>query len=424
VRFQRPAIDEFVRQHVEDAAHLRRLRTRLLRSPTINLRQLTRWDERLAAHLDGIAVAGSVGTRLTLAGLERVDVGVLFVACVRTLEDGDSRTLAKLLAVSAGIPDIVPGVTSAFGWVSAGRLKGIVGQLFQSTSAWDRRLALTACGMHRVDPGSMLRSALGDVDGSVRARALRVAALCARTDLLSECLAALSDPEEGCASEAAVSAVLLGDRGEAVERLEQAVVSSAIASVNGERASTLLFRALAPVRSRAVLRTMSRAGAVPRLLIRGFAAAGDPDCVPWLIERMKDEELARVAGEAFTFITGADLQKAGLTRDVASPAAPDQASAPADNNSEDEGVHWPDHTKVLAWWNARQGSFEPGKRYLFGREPSRERCYDVLAAGTQRQRQAAAFHLVLLHPGTPIFDTAAPAWRQRRALSSSNTRGE
>jgi len=41
----------------------------------------------------------------------------------------------------------------------------------------------------------------------------------------------------------------------------------------------------------------------------------------------------------------------------------------------------------------------------------------VLRTGFQRQRTAAAEWLCLLQPGTPLFNTAAPAWRQQRGLT-------
>jgi hypothetical protein len=40
----------------------------------------------------------------------------------------------------------------------------------------------------------------------------------------------------------------------------------------------------------------------------------------------------------------------------------------------------------------------------------------LLKNGFQRQRMAAAIYLCLLKPGTPLFNCAAPAWRQQRLL--------
>jgi hypothetical protein len=41
----------------------------------------------------------------------------------------------------------------------------------------------------------------------------------------------------------------------------------------------------------------------------------------------------------------------------------------------------------------------------------------LLKNGFQRQRMAAAIYLCLLKPGTPLFNCAAPAWRQQRLLA-------
>ena len=46
-----------------------------------------------------------------------------------------------------------------------------------------------------------------------------------------------------------------------------------------------------------------------RLVVVGAGVHGDPVVVPWLIEKMRHPALARVAGEAFSMITGVDLVK-------------------------------------------------------------------------------------------------------------------
>jgi hypothetical protein len=49
--------------------------------------------------------------------------------------------------------------------------------------------------------------------------------------------------------------------------------------------------------------------------------------------------------------------------------------------------------------------------------PSRAHCIGILKNGFQRQRIAAAYHVCLLNPGTPLFEWRAPAWRQQRELA-------
>src|SRR6266404_2615395 len=114
-----------VRQHTEESAILHGVRSRLIRSPHLKLHRLRRLDDRLAAHLDGLAVAGDTAWTLCEAALEVPGPGAVFTAAVRALEDGREQGLARLLALGEALPEAEPALISAFGWVSAPTLRGI-----------------------------------------------------------------------------------------------------------------------------------------------------------------------------------------------------------------------------------------------------------------------------------------------------------
>jgi uncharacterized protein (TIGR02270 family) len=127
---------------------------------------------------------------------------------------------------------------------------------------------------------------------------------------------------------------------------------------------------------------------------------------------------ARVAGEGFTLVSGAELDAQQLWR-----ARPEGEFGPTDDPGDedvsidpDEGLMWPDPEKAAAWWDLNASRFHTGQRYFLGAPVTREHCIDVLKTGYQRQRVLAAHHLCLLEPGTPLFNTSAPAWRQQRLL--------
>src|ERR1044072_4954137 len=84
---QRPAIANVVTQHVEDAAILFAARASLLGAPHVQLHRLRRVDDRLAAHLDGLAIAGDAAWSVCEAALELPAPGALFVAGVRAVEE-------------------------------------------------------------------------------------------------------------------------------------------------------------------------------------------------------------------------------------------------------------------------------------------------------------------------------------------------
>jgi uncharacterized protein (TIGR02270 family) len=139
-----------------------------------------------------------------------------------------------------------------------------------------------------------------------------------------------------------------------------------------------------------------------------------------LIGHRQDDKVARLAGEAFSMITGLDLSLPPLYRSQPEDFQSGASEDPKDENvaiDEDDGLPWPDPEQVQRWWSANQARFVAGTRYFMGEALSRELCIRVLKDGFQRQRIAAAEYLCLLQPGTPLFNTAAPAWRQQRLLS-------
>ena len=141
---KRPPVPVVVQQHVDDVVSLRNSRTYLVAAPHVRLHQLRRLDDRLAAHLDGLAVAGEYGAKLASMALESPETGEVFTAIVRAIEDRNAVGLDKLIALSEAIPASRRGTLSAFGWVSAASLRGITRALLKSPNAWRREIGLAA----------------------------------------------------------------------------------------------------------------------------------------------------------------------------------------------------------------------------------------------------------------------------------------
>lgn len=395
-------------QHIEDAACLRATRSSLVRAPHVKLKHLARLDDRIAAHLDGIAVAGRVGAQMSMQALDRTGRGELFTAAVGCIETHADKTLLQLIALSEAVPAARSGLHSAFGWVSASRLQETVGALLASDDPPAQLAGLAACAQHRVDPKRALDTLIASENTAVRARALQCAGEIGRIDLLAACIAHLDDDNAACRFHAAQSALLLGDRAASLDVLREAAPIDAAS-------------ALPPADARALLETLAAKPNSKRLLIRAIAHAGDPRYIPWLIDLMPDDVFARIAGESFSFITGADLAWLDLERKPPErlPAGPnDDPDDPDIAMDEDDGAPWPDAEKIAQWWQANAPRFERGRRYLCGAPPSKAHCIGILKDGYQRQRMAAARHLCLLEPGSVLFNCAAPAWRQQRKLAA------
>ena len=410
-------IPAVIRQHAQEAAHLRQVRSVLVVAPRGRLHHLRRLDDRIAAHLDGLAVAGEFGSQLCDAALESPGTGEVFCVAVRALDDRKVDRLDKVLAIAAVLPDALAGLVSAFGWVSAPDLKGIVSGLLPSPDSFRQRIGITACALHRVDPGPALPVAIASPDVALRARALRCAGEVARVDLLPVLVSALKGGGPECRFRAAQSAVLLGNRGDALAVLRETALQPG--PFRMEAFALALFSVDTASANELVKQVASQREDV-RLLIRAVGFAGDAARIPWLIGMMADDKLARLAGESFSFITGADLAWLDLDRKPPENFESGPNDNPDDEDvsmDEDDGLPWPDPAKVQAWWAANSHRLQSGARLFMGAPPSWEHCQQVLKDGYQRQRIAAAHYLCLQRPGTPLFNCAAPAWRQKRLLA-------
>lgn len=422
----RPPIAAVVQQHAEESAHLRHVRSVLVRAPHVKLLHLGRLDERIEAHLDGLAVAGEYGQRCARAALERPGAGEVFAVAVGALESHDEAGLERLLALAELLPDVRRGLLSAFGWVAAAELRGTVRALLGAAHPGWRAIGIAACRLHRVDPGAALTAALRDPHTGLRSEALRTAATLGRCDLIDHALGALAGPQTEQAVDAAWAACLLGNRGSGLAALQDwlARIDTATTPLDARLDELLAttLQAAAPAQAQARVRSLAAADAPPRLLIRAIGLLGDARWVPWLIERMADLRLARLAGESFTLITGADLAALDLERKPPEGVDFGPSEDPADDDvtlDADESLPWPDPTRVLGWWRAHAASFG-GERWFMGAPPSIEHCNHVLRGAAQRQRAVAARYLALMAPGKVLFPIAAPTRRQQRLLATSS----
>lgn len=371
----------------------------------------------MAAHVDGLDIAGELGSNLALAGLENPGPSEVFTAAVRAIQTRNATTLENVFALTQFLPESQTGLFSAFGWVSAASLRGITQSLLNSEDLFRRQVGIATCGMHRVDPGEALVAALNDGDPALRACALRTAAELGRVELRAVCEGALADADPQCAFEAARAVALLGNRQGAVPALGKFTATPGPSRAD---ALALLLKLQTPTEAHAVLKKLSEDPTDIRLLIRGVGIAGDSRYVPWLIQKMQDPKLMRLAGESFSLITGLDLAWVDFEQSAPEGAQTGPTDGPDDDNlamDEDDGLPWPDAEKIAVWWQANGHRFTEGARYFMGEPPSPAHCRVILKEGFQRQRIAAAEWLCLLQPGTPLFNTAAPAWRQQRWLA-------
>ncbi len=410
-----PVIKAIVEQHAEEAAFLWLLRDAAVRAPHYSLKDLARLDERVEAHLDGLRVAADDGWEICSAGLKHREAGEVFATGVLALEGAIPERIEQVFSVIDAAPETARGLISAFGWVAPAKLQGKVKGLLESTSPLWRYIGIAACAIHRVDPGRFLDAALADDDPLSQARALRAVGELKRRDLLPALRKRSESDDEGCRFWAAWSSTMLGDP-HGLGPLKRCVETR---SSFAPPALELALRAVEPRSAVSWIRSLVQVPALARTVVAAAGIIGDAVAIPWLIKRMGAPDLARVAGEAFTMITGVDIAYDDLEGEPPAPFEAGPTENPEDEDvalDADEDLPWPDPEAIKTWWATHQGQFPPGIRHLLGQPIEIDNLRLVLLSGRQRQRQAAALELAVREPNAPLFETRAPGFRQHESL--------
>lgn len=403
-------------QHAEESAFLWILRDAAVHAPHYDLKDLIALEERIEAHLDGLRIAGDAGWQRCEEALQHEEAGEVFVATVLAIESAKPERVKRVVEVAGVNEDTLRGFASALGWLPRERIGAWAVGLLKAKHPLNRRIGLIACSLHRHDPGPVLGQIVEDDDYLVQARALRLSGELRRRDLTALVRAQLHNTDDRTRFEAARAACLL--------RLDDGP-GALLTFVRPdspwlEPALQLALRAPGHDQAVAWIRRFAPQATLVRTVIQGTGIIGDPAGIPWLIGKMQIPELARLAGEAFTLITGADLAELDLEGEQPEGFEPGPTENPEDDDvalDADEDLPWPDPDKVAAWWTSNQARFQKGRRYLLGQPTTIEHCLEVLRSGYQRQRAAAALELALLQSKEPLFEVRAPGRRQRRMLT-------
>ena len=402
--------DDVVAQHAEEAAFLWTLRNRAVGEPHYTLQQLDALDERVEAHLQGLVVATDAGWSQCQSRLSLDEPGAVFAAGILAFRDGDRARMLEVLRAGCATPVALPGLVSSLAWLEREQVHPWIQRLLEAAAPIHRTVGIAASALHRVDPGAVLAKSLDDPDPGLRARALRAVGELKRDDLLGLVRRHLEDEEDSCRFWAAWSLTLHGER-EGLANLVKAIDTP----THGVRAMQLALRAMTLDESR---NWISASTANARLAVMATGVVGDPAAIPWLIKKMEDPSTARLAGEAFSNITGVDIDYNDLDMDRVDDLdeVEDGAEDTGLSLGYESNLPTPSPDLVAEWWRRNHASFAAKTRYLCGKPVSVESAYHALLAGTQRQRAGAALELSILEPGTTLFEVRGRATRQMEQL--------
>jgi uncharacterized protein (TIGR02270 family) len=397
-------------QFLDESSFLWERYNSALTAPHYNSEKLAELKERLEAQLDGLRSCGGDGWEAVVERIfEKPITGEIFTASVLAIESAESNRIDTLLQAITK-PDHSLELASALIWFPFDKTKPLCDDFLESSSPLLQLAGLTAYAAFRENPGKHLDTALNNSDPLLRGCALKMIGELNIADKLPIAKVHFNDEDPACAFRAAWSAALLNDKS-AIQELLQFVNEN---FPFADEAATVVIRKAGLQNGPAIIHELTKSHNKMRWAIIGAGALGDVSNVPWLIDMMKVPTHSRIAGEAFSTITGLDIVRLHMNTD-----APEDFEETPNDNPEDERVDldadyflpWPDVNKISAWWNEQAAEFAPNTRYLRGKQIDMENLNDILNNGYQRQRYSAAIELMPYQPGKPIVEIRMPEER-------------
>jgi uncharacterized protein (TIGR02270 family) len=409
-------ISGIVSQHAEEAAFLWLLRSGAACAPHYLLLDLARLDGRLEAHLDGLRVNGEPAWQLSLEALATGEAGEVFAAAVLAYESDNQSRIEPVLQAGLESPSGAQALVSALGWLTKEHAQQLAQWFLSSEQPPLRRLGIAALAIHRRADVQSVRKGVEDPDPSVQVRALRALGEMGHVSLVPLAMTFLNTSEPELRFAAAWSCALLGGDARSFEVLCDL---DNLPKARWEAALQVALRRMGTSAARTCQEELSRSNALLRLAVQAAGIIGDPVAVSWLLEQMGVPTLARIAGEAFSMITGVHIAYQKLEGEPPEGLEAGPTEDPEDENVEmdlDRDLYWPNAELVTHWWRKNRTQFQTGARYLCGKPITTDWLQQVLREGYQRQRAAAALELAIRNPGQPLFNVKAPGFRQQQML--------
>ncbi|KGJ92048.1 TIGR02270 family protein [Colwellia psychrerythraea] len=413
---QANAFRDINEQFVVDASFLWILRSISVNQPHYYLNDLAELERRIDANLDGLMCDFSQAWEICLPELELEQAGESFTAAIIAFRSRDVDKIKHVITHAFSNDDTFKGVVSAMAWLPKNLTKEWVERFLYSKDLNHKYLALAVYSSIRKSPGDILQEFFQREDclshTKLLIRLLRVVGELKLYTYVNQVQKLAQHDEPEIAFWANWSLVMIGEHKQVIPLLNFIQEESSWQQLGIQT----IFKVLPIDQSRQWISQFSQKPDMIRSVIKATGVLGDPHVIPWLIDKMNTFDTAKVAGEAFSLITGIDLDRYELT--IEQPE--DITIVPNDNSDddnvdldEDENLPFPDVSKINHAWLRYRDRYTAGKRYILGIEVAQRnpatiaKLNNALQSVTQRQRASVALTLALLDPQSPYVNVKA-----------------
>jgi uncharacterized protein (TIGR02270 family) len=411
---------DLVEESRDEAAFLWKRWESDLDSPVRNLEEVWSWTEdRLQGALDGVRVAGNGLERLTQPALEGGDPTQLTIAAHLLAAGSVPEARMQLATVLRGTTGprlwaMIRGIETAELDASFAPVTAVL-----SSASLEHLAALCRLkGFRRSPPGREVAAVFDSGEPLLQVQALR-ALRHAKDDSAAKYVMSGLKSDSPAVRRAAIECGLYqrqADAWDAVRGLvherdpESGAFLSLLAAVGSSEDQQNVIGALRePVLQR------------PALFALGHI--GTPEAIGICLQAMRDPALARAAGEAYSAITGANLERDNL----AAPEPPESESLPAFENDRLDAnlvpaAHdlWPvpDEGRIRSHWQSIRSGYVSGARHLYGRPVDVGVLVAAVESGPMLRRPDVVAELAIRSGGRYDVEPRAFAHVQRRMMSA------
>jgi uncharacterized protein (TIGR02270 family) len=410
---------DLVDESLDEAAFLWRRWESELTSLTRSLDEIYSWTEdRLHGALDGVRVAGARAVAAATKELgseetDRVAVGTAILGSIG--EQGAPEAIATALKAAEGkrLDAILRGL-ELLGSDQALRASASV----LTAPAPSRAGALCRLKLfRRVAPGEEVATAFTSNVPDVQVDALRAARLLPPESAGRWIVAGLSSDDADVRYAAVESGVAL--------RIDQAWKTVTQMAAEHTPAAGRYLKLLAMFGTPEEQEAVYAALRVPDLQLAAIWALGhigNVRAADACVAGMQHEPIARACGEAYSWITGADLERDSLTVKESPPDAPAFEDDDLDANlvPPPEAL-WPrpDAEAVKKHWLAIRSEWSANVRHIHGKPTSGDTLLSMMESGPMLRRPDLALELLVKTRGRYDVEPRAFTGRQRQMMMAS-----
>lgn len=395
-------------QYVDEASFLWVLRSIAIEQPHYTKQDINELEKRIDAQLDGLMTSVEVAWEICLSALDMEEAGEVFTATIIAFKSHDASKIQKAIEVGVSSDETFKGLVSALGWLPEKYVHPWIKKFLSSKDLNHKYLALASCSVRRENPGEHLNRILARDDCKqhikLYSRAIRLIGELRRHDLMPALAEAIEFDNKDIKFWAIWSSILLGNHS-IVMQLESYIFET---TKYQKLAIEMAFRVLPIDQARVWISKLSTDAEQVRNIIKATGILGDPHAINWLILKMRETSIAKLAAESFTMITGFSIEEnnlSGETPDHIYLHPNDDVNDSDTSLDEDENLAWPDHTKVTSFWMNHGQKFIAGNRYFLGNQATPELLKHILENSTQKHRYAAAMELALSGSELPLQNT-------------------